>query len=366
MRRAFVFLLLLASAATARAAQPALGRTEAIARAKREIDEECRRLAGGSWSDWYRDVKPFLDELSAVIDAAKPHDPTAEGTFEARSPVIEARGDWPLFEPSPKTYLAYLSLTSDPDAADSVLAVEKVSKWLAERGIDLIFVPIPKMTEVYADRVVRNHPPAGGIAAPRVRRMVRTLLERDVEVLDLLPLFLALRNDLPLYEPADPHWSDAAGLVFLEELVLRLARYDEIRAAMAEAPRYRATCRPYRPAQAAFGALDDGQAVRVLPFLERDFEVVEPLGEEPVVSDRSPVLVIGDSFLLHLPKNLAFRINLPVSEFRAAGHRVQAIGEMVREPDFLEGRKVVVWLSHHPAFGTPGAWTLPPLPPVAR
>src|ERR1019366_10596082 len=85
------------------------------------------------------------------------------------------------------------------------------SKWLRSANVDLIFVPVPKMIEVYANKVVPGVPP-DGIVAPHMRKLFFDLLSQDIEIVDLLPSYLAAAkaDPEPLFMPADSHWSDRA------------------------------------------------------------------------------------------------------------------------------------------------------------
>ena len=136
-----------------------------------------------------RAVGRYRASLYARIGEAKPYNPTAEGTFEARSRVLEGRGDFALFESSPENYLRYLY---DPESLKQFRTrrpVVAAARWLKSLGIDVIFVPVPKMTEVYPEHFA-DHCPSDRFVAPQVRRIVLELLESDVEVVDLLASFL--------------------------------------------------------------------------------------------------------------------------------------------------------------------------------
>lgn len=64
-------------------------------------------------------------------------------------------------------------------------AVRATSRWLKKQGIDLLFVPAPKMAEIYTDSIVLRGVPADQIVSPHMRKLLFELLADDVEVVDL-------------------------------------------------------------------------------------------------------------------------------------------------------------------------------------
>src|SRR5262249_16224596 len=188
---------------------PAEARAAAIRATMEAIREECRRNAGGDWGRWEEQSRPYRDDLGARVRAAKPYNPTAEGAwFEGRAAVLEGKGDFPLFEAAPDHYLAHLLDPKNLDAFRQDRPVAAGARWLPRRGIDVLFVPVPKMTEVYPEHFA-DHCPPDRVVAPHMRRLLLDLLEADVEVVDLLPSFLEERDKdpAPLYQSADPHWA---------------------------------------------------------------------------------------------------------------------------------------------------------------
>jgi len=374
MTRRFAAALIVFVCGSTLAAEEAIrSRAEAISTALSVIDAEYRQWSGGSWTEWNARVQPFRNELAQKIAEARPNNPASTSAFfEARGAVLEARGDPPLFEIAPETYLRYLTepvdVTRLAETHAALRSVPIVSRWLAARGIDLIFVPVPKMTEVYPDRVCATVPP-GRLAAPHTRSIIHDLLLADVEVLDLLPLLLAARDAGAgsLYEAADPHWSKEGQMVAVTEIVHRLRRYDFVRHAMAEPPRFRALYAEAPSPQAGFGALNPAQAEHVRPFLTVLEENPERLDGGPVLVPSSPILFIGDSYIGRLPPRVALRLNMPLSSMQAAGQTTEAIGDLVRDPQLLEGRRVVIWIVNAASVGRAAPdWKLPPLERLTR
>jgi hypothetical protein len=367
-KRALVLALMVASGGWSANAAGLLAETRerAIQRTIQEIERECQVQAGGDWNRWFAQLAPFRLALRKQIEAVKPYNPNAKGTVEARAAVLEAAGNPPLFEPRPDDYLRYLYSVGDDlshyvATRPALPAIEAVSVWLKKQGIDLIVVPVPKMTEVYPDRVVPETPPSR-IVAPQNRKFLLELLKANVEVVDLLPLFLDARRDgaEPLYRPADPHWSQRGMLIAAKEIGRRLKRYGFVRQAVAAPSAYKvAQVDRYLPG-AAYPALSPEQRQSIEGALTTRLLEVTP-ATKPVFSDDAPVMFIGDSFTRGLMDLVAREINMPVRQHWGAGQTTAAIKDFVRDPTSLHNCRVVVWVNQATAYCWTEKWTIPPL-----
>lgn len=340
---------------------PASQREKSILDSKELILRQLGASGAGSWDDWNAAVEPFRVALRARIDAAKPNNPGAKGPSEGRYEVLESLGNPPRFEAWPSSYLRYLAkapLSTSEFISQTafVPSIAAVSRWLASRGIDLIFVPVPKMTEVYPDQFVRETP-ADRIVSPPMRRAIHDLLDQGVEVVDLLPLFLEARKKkgTSLYQYCDPHWAWEGQRIALEEIVKRLRRYPVVRKAQGRPPLYRSFMerRDLAPFSATLGALTATQAKRVKPLLTYDIEFVLPLGDAPLTSETSPIALAGDSYNNGLEANLSHRLNLPIRDLHAAGTS-SPFKDLLRDPESMKSMKVLVFL-----LSTPGLWEYP-------
>jgi hypothetical protein len=149
--------------------------------------------------------------------------------------------DPPLFEVRPAGYLDYLYLVDNISAwlkdRTALPAFAAISRWLRRQNLDYFVIPVPKLTEVYPD-LMASHVPGNRIVAPHVRRLLWELLNKDVEVLDLLPRDLAARKTVrgALYYSVDPHWNQAGQMIAVKEIAARLRRFPEVEAALTKAP----------------------------------------------------------------------------------------------------------------------------------
>lgn len=351
----------------ARSARPpaasAPSRAESIAAARKLLFAQLAASGAGSWDAWSASVEPFRATLRERIAAAKPNNPGSKGFTESRYEVLESLGEPLRFEAWPSSYLRYVanapvSTSEFLTRTAFVSSIEAISRWLASHGVDLIFVPVPKMTEVYPDEMVPGAP-ADRIVAPQMRRALFELLERNVEVVDPLPLFLEARKrpGAPsLYQHADPHWAWEGQRIAVEEIVRRLRRYPEVRKALAAPRRFRTWTerRDLTSVSAAFGALTPEQARRVKPFLTANVEFAAPLGQTPLASDTSPIALAGDSFNNGLEGSLAARLNMPIRDLHASGGSLAPFKDLLRDPESLRSMKVLIFLVNNQ-----GLWEFP-------
>jgi hypothetical protein len=344
-----------------RTLDPAHQREQSILDAKELVLGQLAATGAGSWDAWNASVEPFRVALRARIAAAKPNNPRAKGPSEGRYEVLESLGDPPRFEAWPSSYLRYiasapLSTSGFISQTAFVPSVAAISRWLASHGIDLIFVPVPKMTEVYPDQFIRATP-ADRIVSPPMRRAIHDLLDQGVEVVDLLPVFLEARKKKgpSLYQYCDPHWTWEGQRIALEEIVKRVRRYPVVRRARSGPKLYRSWKEPrdLTPYSAALGALTARQAMRVKPLLTYEVELVEPLGKAPLTSETSPVALAGDSYNNGLEANLSHRLNLPIRDLHASGSS-SPFKDLLRDPESLKPMKVLIYL-----VSTPGLWEYP-------
>ncbi|HYN42923.1 MAG TPA: hypothetical protein VE129_14175 [Thermoanaerobaculia bacterium] len=347
--------------ATKSAPDPAREREKSILDAKNVVLGQLAASGAGSWDEWNASVEPFRVALRARIATATPNNPKAKGPTEGRYEVLESLGAPPRFEAWPSNYLRYLAnaplSTSDFISQTAfVSSIDAISRWLASRGIDLIFVPVPKMTEVYPDQFIRETP-ADRIVAPQMRRAIHDLLDRGVEVVDVLPVFLEARKKAgpSLYQFCDPHWTWEGQRIALEEIVKRLQRYPVVRKAQSGPHLYRSFTerRDVSAVSAALGALTPEQAKRVKPLLAYDVELVQPVGNAPLTSETSPIALAGDSYNNGLEANLSYRLNLPIRDLHASGSS-SPFKDLLRDPESMKSMKVLIYL-----VSTPGLWEYP-------
>jgi hypothetical protein len=309
------------------------------------IRGECQHAAGGDWDKWQRDTERYRVALRGRLDALQTFEPARSSRPEAQYEALEGRDGFPLFEVGARLHLNYLYLPHSLDPFRKDRPVAAARRWLAQRGIDLIFVPVPKMTEVYVEHFL-DPCPSDGVITPAIRRCLLELLDDDVEVIDGFSLFRPKREAEYLYLPADSHWNPAGMRVTARELADRVARYEFGKTARQAAPVAR--CDPEGgkpPGQDGLVALSEAQRARAAAVTRNLPRITTRDGKELLEHAGSPVLVIGNSYVDHFREIFIQELNLMSHFHWGPGHTTEAFADFVREPDLLDNCRVVVWIT---------------------
>jgi SGNH hydrolase-like domain, acetyltransferase AlgX len=327
-------------------------RAVAIQRTADALRAEC--LAHGDWSDWQQDTAPSRKALKAKLDTLRVLEPAHGPDGQAIYAALEGLNRFPLFEVGARDSLKYLL---DPQAFEAFRrdkAVLAVRRWLQQRNIDLIFVAIPKMTEVYVDEFLAPCPP-DGIIAPHLRQALLELLNADVEVVDGFALFRLVRNPTPeyLYNTCEGHWAPRAMRIMAKEVADRVQRYPFGSRARFALPIVTAT--PGRFVVDSYwsaGSTPRESGITLEQFTRaktvqttREVIVRQPDGS-PVADDAaSPVLLMGNSFVQHFQEQLVREMNLKIRSRWSGGQTTEAFADFLRQPEALSGVRVVVWIT---------------------
>ncbi len=325
-----------------------------IQRAADAIRAECQQAAGGDWNKWQAATAPARAALKSKIDALRVVEPAKSEGHNAVYEALGGQGDFPLCEVGAKEYLEYLY---NPDLLQGFRrdrAVASAARWLRRQGIDLIFVPIPKMAEVYSEHFVQPCPP-DGIIAPHVRQTLLELLDLNVEVIDGFSVFRAVREPAPeyLYNACEGHWAPRGMRVMAKEVADRMVRYAFGSQARYALPRFVAKTGPYivdsywgQNRAAPETGITSEQLAHARSVQTVKQAVVQTSDGKPVTDDpTSPVYLIGNSFTQHFREQLVRELNMPVRSRWGGGTTTEPFTDFVREPELLAGVRVVVWLT---------------------
>lgn len=329
------------------------------------IRSECERAAGGDWRKWQAETARYRDALTARIAKLKFNN-LLECEFLAAL-------DRPYFQ---DTVRMSLGPAVDPTRWDDfrkTRAVVAGSRWLRGRGVDLVFVTVPTMPEVYIEHFLAETPP-DGVIAPHRRRTFLDLLEADVEVVNTFRLMRDARDRVFQYLPADHHWNQPGMLATARDVADRFSRYQFGKDAKKAAPVTKSRPGPYVPPSAeqrkaasvpGGGTLTEEQWQSALGTQPATIDYITSPDGSPLADDpRSPVLLIGNSYVVGFREVLIREANLRVRTNWGNGQSTQAFAGFLREPETLDGVKVVVWvnadqfLAHFSAMPEPVTATL--------
>lgn len=294
--------------------------------------------------------------------------------LEAGETVVPGRDGWLFFAPELRSLAvgrfwgeAAAGVSRAPEgAADPLPVILDFRDRLAARGVELLFVPVPAKATVYPEKISTVAREAVG-PLPRLdvhqREFLEVLRGAGVEVLDLVPRFLAARSgeEGRLYCHQDTHYSGRAAAMTAAAIAERLPE-----GAWREAARRRSPAGTLTTETRSVTI--SGDLWRALPPGERPERERLPLtvvGErrggrlEPVSPWReSPVLLLGDSHNLvfsvggdlhargaGLPDHLARELGFPVDlvAVRGSGATPSRVN-LLRRGDGVAGKAVVVWV----------------------
>jgi len=273
--------------------------------------------------------------------------------------------------------------TAPPEYADPTPAILDFHRQLAERGINLIVVPIPVRPAIYPEAVLGSERFADRKAIPNLdsplRELISRLREQGVQVIDLAPRFLKARRNTkrgPLYLFSETHWTP-----YGVSLAAR-AVADELKDKpwYGGVPKLELSQRwvektwtggAYRALEKATGVAHDPDPVQARRIIIKTASGPERL---EMRHPNSPVVVMGDSntiwwkrFQSSLPHQLAFELGFPVDVLSTKGGganetRINLVRHARSEPTYLESKRVVIWCFSARAFtNTREGWIPIPL-----
>jgi len=288
---------------------------------------------------------------------------------------------------------AKVSQSSFAKNADPLPAILDFKAQLDRAGIELLLVPVPPKSLIYANQVA----PVGPVFRVRLdaphREFYELLRTNSVGVLDLTDDFLARRYDSfdsagPLYCRQDTHWSGRACVLAAQ----RIAAAIKDRAWLMSQPKKKYDTKWQR--QTISGDL--WQALLTRPKPPRESLVLRFVGTpyqskvrpnsgvllQPVAPDKSsPIVLLGDShdLVFHdggdmhtrgagLPDQLAHELGFAVDLIAVRGSgatpaRTELLRRARANPKYLAGKKLVIWCFSAREFTESLGWQKVPVVP---
>jgi hypothetical protein len=278
---------------------------------------------------------------------------------------------------------AKVSRASSPELADSLPAILDFHAQLRDIDVDLLLVPVPPKVMIYPDKLMNGL--TLGDPLPRLdpshQDFYALLRENGVQVLDLTDTFLQERfaEQGPLYCQQDTHWS-GLGCVLAAQ---KIAEMIQEMSWHAEA-KTRSFDHQWQDAQISgdlWRSLNDPDMKRESVALRRVGQKTAA-GLEPVEPEQdSPIILLGDShnLVFHaggdmhargagLADQLALELGLPVDLIAVRGSgatpaRINLFRRSQRNPDYWQGKKLVVWVFTAREFTHADGWRVVPIAP---
>jgi alginate O-acetyltransferase complex protein AlgJ len=315
------------------------------------------RTAAARWS--LQGLRPMLG-LALLLAAGTAAEPTLDipsglalrfGTIEAPG-AIRAHDGWYFLAHELHAYAAG-SLTAARSSAlgDPLSAIVAFNTMAASAGIKLLIVPVPGKIAVYPDKLDPAWNTDHRWDAEQLA-FYQELRGHSVEVLDLLPDFLAMRKQgTEVFCRQDSHWSPS-GMQLASEAIQHWMSTQAWYAGVAQL----ATTRVAQTIHAN-GDLATLLADQSAPAEQLQVMRVESAGHTVPTDRQSPIVLMGDSFTLvyhgdgllaeaaGLPDQLAALCSSPIDLIGVLGGGANGSRMILaRRKDNLAGKKCLIWV----------------------
>ncbi len=328
------------------------------------VQAELKLNGKGKWPEWIKRLAPFQNEVRQ-FSQTEAND--VQGLALKTNDLVFRRE---------LEYLLAGDLEHSTSNQHPVASIAEFKDYLAARGIDFLFVPVPTKLDVYPELIAANADSLPGhIAQPYFRKLLLDLAEARVETIDLLEPFLKLKyasevGKRALYQRQDTHWTTVGLETTAQLLAERIRLYSWYE---SEFPNKR----DYRLRDSVFGNLGDIQArltdakkAGVPPEQVLGHQVLEPNGTPYQDSDSSSVLVLGDSYTgvfqsvgcrhAGVTAHLARGLGAPVDLIMGWGGGPEAPDKLRKRGEaYLKSKRLVIWImSARDVFVYPGEWSI--------
>ena len=313
------------------------------------VNQELKTQGGGSWDKWARKVAPYHDAVRKRLRAA----PKVKGF---------AGNDGFLFFRNSMEYVAGGDLEKQPKGKNPLPIILEFKKALEAHGVDFLFVPVPNKEEIFPDELEpKQKALVGKVVNPYGRKFLQSLAHAGIEVVDLLPTFLAARIDHdnakaePLYQRQDTHWTDRGLRLAADIVSARIKKYPWYHELSSHARTYSIKETSFTRFGDLHSRLPDPLKKKYKPETLVAHQVLGPDGAVYDDDPDSPIVVLGDSFTgvyeltdaehagvsAHIAKDVSYPVDLVMSYGGGPNVRQKL---MRRGADALDSKKLVIWM----------------------
>ncbi len=317
---------------------------ENSARFKREIGEN------GDYATWALKDSSWRNGLLRTIRA-----------LPAEQVAFAGRDGWLFFNKDIECMNAG-DLANQPPDKNPIPHLITLQRYLRANKVSLLFVVIPDKAEVYFDKLPAPPPTDGcSIVNPFFRKLLKDVQNAGIEVIDLLPLFVAAKKDDAtlgegVYQKQDTHWTSKGVEIAAQAIAERIRKY----------PWYEAAAKtPVLYSERDTVCLRQGDLVdKIAPEARTAYPAVMLKAKQVFLPDgtlfkpanpQAPVLLMGDSFTgvfelvdckgAGVGARIAAETKLPVDILTSWGGGPLIREKMVRtRAKYLSYKKVVVYL----------------------
>ena len=275
-----------------------------------------------------------------------------------------------------------VSRATKAECADPLPAILDFKRQLEAAGVELLVVPVPAKAAIYPNELSGAIVVAPLVVPPRLdvadRAFYDVLRAAGVTVVDLTPPFLADRFSMegPLFCKQDSHWSGNGCVVAAKEIAgcIKDRPWLKGRKRVKLSSEWRAVEVAGDLVSPGSGAATEKRPARFVGVGARKDDM------EPLADDQAgPIVLLGDSsnLVYHvggdlhavgagLPDQLALELGLALDVVAVRGSgataaRINFVRRIQADPNYLKGKRLVIWCFAVREFTEGDGWRLLPL-----
>ncbi len=245
---------------------------------------------GNSYDAWFKSCSTQINVQKKILNEL----PAGQMGFKGA-------GDWVFFRKSLE-YTTSGDLSLQEAEKNPVTHLGAFNKFCDRNNINLLFVAVPTKSEVYFEKVDTGQPGTGAdVINPYGRKILTDLQKEGVEVIDLLPHFLAAKKDDTdstgqVYQRQDTHWT-YRGLQITATLIAdRIKEYTWYEELSSQKRQYLIKDTTFTRMGDIIARLPESEQTKYPPAALKAQQVLREDGTRYKGNRNDPVMLIGDSF----------------------------------------------------------------------
>ncbi len=245
---------------------------------------------GGSYEAWYTGCNEIIEAQKKLLTVL----PKEQMGFSGAD-------DWVFFRKSLEYTIAE-DLTAQETEKNPLIHISAFKEFLDRNNINLLFVTVPAKSEVYFENVgIKTDNESGEIIHPYGRKILADLQKAGVEVIDLLPHFLAAKNHDSdstgnVYQRQDTHWTNRGLQITAKLIADRIKEYAWYSDLSSQKRSYKINDTTFTRMGDIIARLPEVDQTKYHPAVLKAQQVFNEDGSRYKGNRNDPIMLIGDSF----------------------------------------------------------------------